>query len=106
MALIMKIIESMNYRQWQERNTQFFQALNRDKQKEARKKGYHNVGWERVKLSWNIVSKLSNNVTSLFDSKVKRGDLVGAIELSIIEAERGKRIAKNAINKLKKINKS
>ncbi|MEG3435676.1 hypothetical protein V0288_00965 [Pannus brasiliensis CCIBt3594] len=94
--------ENLNYREWQARNTRLFRSLDKVKQNRAREQGYYNVGWEKVKASWKILQSLSDKVVNLFDAKLDRGDLVGAIELSILELERGKTIAKNTLEELDK----
>jgi hypothetical protein len=98
----MKTTESMSYRQWQKRNTELFRSLDRKNQKKARQQGYYNVGWDKVKSSWTIVSELPPNVISLFEYKLNQGDIIGAIDLSIIQAERGKTIAQYAREELHK----
>lgn len=96
----MKLIEGMNYRQWQKRNTEHFSSLTKAQQKEARKQGYCNIGWDKVQNSWGIIYKLALNVTTLFEHKLHKGDIIGAIELSILEAEQVKHLARQAIASL------
>ena len=96
----MKLIDGLNYRQWQKRNTQKFNALISSQQKEARKQGYKNQGWQNVQKSWNILQSLSSNVVSMFEAKLDKGDLVGALELSILEGEESQTIATKAIKKI------
>lgn len=108
----MKKVEELNYRQWQKRNTNCFKSLPKSKQQEARQKGYYNVGWNKVKQSWKILVQLTlssspsldpdNKVFSLFEYKVNQKDLLGAINLSILEAEQAKKIAKQSLETLNK----
>jgi hypothetical protein len=106
----MKLIEGLNYRQWQKRNKEHFQSLSKAKQKELRKQGYCNIGWNRVKKSWKILvndhssydnlSENADNVISLFEHKLNQKDLQGAIQLSIMEADNAKKIAQQALQEL------
>jgi hypothetical protein len=98
----MKLIAGMNYRQWQKRNTEQFNSLTKSQQKEARQQGYCNIGWNKVQKSWRIIYKLAINVPTLFEYKLRKGDIIGAIELSILEAERTKRLARQALETLEK----
>lgn len=96
----MKLVEGMSYRQWQKRNTEHFNYLTKTQQKEARKQGYCNLGWDKVHNSWVVICKLANNVASFFEHKLRKGDVIGAIELSIFEAEQAKHLARQAIKTL------
>lgn len=98
----MKIIEGLNYRQWQKRNTEKFNSLTKEQKKDARSQGYYNVGWNNVQKSWNSLSKLTQSVVSLFEHKLNKGDITGAIKLSIMEADKGKNLAQYAIEQLNK----
>lgn len=92
----MKFIDSMNYRQWQKRNTKHFNSLTKIQQKEARNLGYCNIGWNKVKASWRIIYNFTGdtkNPTTLFEYKLRKGDIVGAMELSIFEAGQAKHLA-------------
>lgn len=89
-------IDSLSYRQWQKRNTDKFQQLNKARQKIARQQGYRNVGWQQVQQSWTILQELTQP-PSLFDAKLKKGDLEGAINQSILEAEQAQEIAKQGV---------
>lgn len=93
-------VDSMSYRQWQKRNTETFQQLTKTQQKNARQQGYHNVGWQQIQQSWKILQQFIEPL-SLFDAKLKKGDLVGAIGQSILEAEQAQAIAKQAVAELK-----
>jgi hypothetical protein len=93
----MKLVNSMNYRQWQRRNTEYFTSLTKLQQKEARNLGYCNVGWNKVQFSWQIIYRFTNTLPSLFEHKLRKGDIIGAIELSIFEAERAKHLAQQGI---------
>lgn len=97
----MKLIEAMNYREWQKRNTEHFNKLTKNQQKKARQQGYSNVGWQKVQKSWDIVLKI-DTPPSLFEYKLRNGDITGAINLSILEAERAKDLAQKTINSLNK----
>lgn len=44
-----------SYRQWQKRNTRYFNALSKVEQKQLRRQGYFNRGWDAVKASWELV---------------------------------------------------
>jgi hypothetical protein len=96
----MKLIEGRNYRQWQKRNKKYFNSLTKTQQQQARQQGYRNIGWERVQMSWQIISRFTNNVASLFEHKISKGDLVGAINLSLIEAEQAKELAQEWLKNL------
>ena len=97
----MKIIEGLNYREWQKRNTDSFSKLNRSQQKAVRDKGYRNLGWNYVQKSWHILRN-SFQELSVFDHKLNRGDLLGAVNHSILEAEQAKAVTsqlKDTVNK-------
>lgn len=96
----MKLIDGLNYRQWQKRNTQKFNALTLSQQKETRQQGYKNQGWQNVQNSWKIIQSLSSNLVSMFEAKLNKGDLVGALELSILEGEESQTIARKAIDEI------
>ena len=96
----MKFNGCMNYREWQRRNTKHFSSLTKLQQQKARNQGYYNMGWDKVKKSWVILGKFTDNITSLFEHKLSKGDIVGAIELSLIDAKNTKEIAKKAVSDL------
>lgn len=59
---IRKTLDGLNYKEAQRRNSTNFNYLSAEKKKEIRGKGYKNVGWKNVKLSWLILSDfLSKN---------------------------------------------
>lgn len=93
-------IDGMSYRQWQQRNTDTFQQLTKTQQKIARQRGYRNVGWQEVQQSWKVLQQLTEP-PSLFDAKLKKGDLIGALDQSILEAEQAQKIARQGIATLK-----
>jgi hypothetical protein len=95
----MSLINGMNYSQWQQRNTNYFNKLPKDKKQKARDRGYFNVGWEKVKKSWEILIGFTE-ILSLFENKIKKGDISGAINFSILEAEQAQKVAKDAIKNL------
>ncbi|MBE9116477.1 hypothetical protein IQ249_11255 [Lusitaniella coriacea LEGE 07157] len=96
----MKIVKGLKYRDWQKRNKEHFESLSSDKQKKARKQGYCNRGWKKVISSWKILCKAHKKISSLFDYKLSQGDLIGAIDLSILEADKAKETAKLALKEL------
>ncbi len=96
----MKIIENLTYRQWQKRNSSIFNQLTKSEQKELREKGYRNIGWNKVQQSWLILQELNPKVVSLFDHKLAKGDLLGAIDLVIIDSENTSKIAKQTLKTL------
>lgn len=93
-------IDGMSYRQWQRRNTEFFQHLTKAQQRTARQQGYHNVSWEKVRQSWKILQQLASP-PSLFDAKLKKGDLVGAVGQSILEADQALEMAEQSAANLR-----
>lgn len=93
-------IDGMSYRQWQKRNTETFRQLTKAQQQLAREQGYRNVGWQYVQQSWMILQELTQPL-SLFDAKLKKGDLSGAIHQSILVAEQAQETAQQSISKLK-----
>ena len=108
----MQLVEGLNYRQWQKRNTEGFKSLSKSQRKEARKQGYYNLGWNKIKTSWKIISRLvseksssangktKKKVVRIFEHKLNQGDLTGAINLSILEADDAKNFAQKAIKEL------
>lgn len=95
----MKIVDGLNYREWQKRNTEAFSKLERSQQKEVRSEGYRNVGWDSVQKSWEILKNFSKEI-SIFDHKLNKGDLLGAIKHSILESEQAKVVANEALRDL------
>ena len=104
----MKIIDGLKYREWQKRNSETFALLGKPQQIEARKLGYKNLGWDNVTKSWQILCKLKvqtetpPNVVGMFEHKLNQGDVVGAIALSLIEANRTQELARDTIDSLTK----
>lgn len=102
----MKFVDKLNYRDWQKRNTENFALLTKSQQKEARELGYHNLGWGKVIKSWEILCQLQSlppkntNVSSLFEYKLNRRDVVGAIDLSLIEVEQAKNLARETLKSI------
>lgn len=93
-------IDNMSYRQWQKRNTEAFKKLTKVQQKTVRDHGYRNIGWQKVQDSWKILQQLDKKPASLFDIKLKHGDLEGALDQSILVAEQAQKVAKDAIASL------
>ncbi|MGK7942293.1 MAG: hypothetical protein AB4062_19460 [Crocosphaera sp.] len=48
-------LDGLNYREAQKRNSEKFNSLSQIEQKQARQKGYKNLGWDNVRKSWNIM---------------------------------------------------
>ncbi|MGK7918662.1 MAG: hypothetical protein AB4080_01455 [Trichodesmium sp.] len=103
----MKIIQGLNYRQWQQRNTEKFKTLTVAEQKEARTKGFFNRGWEQVQKSWEIlisfVNIVNNNVVTMFDHKLNKGDIIGAINQSTYETEKLENIVEKEVDKMDRL---
>ena len=105
----MKLLEEINYRQWQKRNSELFHDLSLEQQRQARKKGYYNSGWGKVKSSWELLQDFKNNtykVVSLFEHELNKGNLVKAIDLAIIESEKAKKMSEEGKQELEKISKN
>jgi hypothetical protein len=96
----MKITDGMKYSEWQKRNTQIFKNLSIKQKQDVRKQGYFNVGWEKIKSSWEILSPFVE-APSFFDIKLKKGDFSGAIDQCILGAEQFHIISQAAIEELK-----
>ncbi|PZV27870.1 MAG: hypothetical protein DCF12_01900 [Snowella sp.] len=103
----MKNDDKMTYRDWQKRNTNKFSYLNNFQKKEIRNRGYKNIGWIQVKSSWEILCEYfsnqeenQDNSISMFDYKISQGDIIGAINLSILESDVAKKVAIEAQKKL------
>lgn len=94
-------INDMSYRQWQKRNTDAFQKLTKEQQAIARQNGYFNLRWQKVQHSWVILQRFTD-LPSLFDAKLKKDDLTGAVNQSILEADQAQKIAKQSILDLEK----
>ncbi|UJB69191.1 hypothetical protein HRE53_22835 [Acaryochloris sp. 'Moss Beach'] len=97
-------IDGLSYRQWQKRNTDTFKNLSKQNQKAIRDKGYYNVGWERVQKSWEILQViiLPSQPTTIFEVKLKRGDLVGAIDQSLLSAKQATQAAQEGRTRLRR----
>ncbi|NES05758.1 MAG: hypothetical protein F6K22_24870 [Okeania sp. SIO2F4] len=103
----MNIIQGLNYRQWQQRNTDKFKTLTLSQQKEARTKGFFNRGWEQVQKSWEIlmsfVNIVNNNVATIFEHKLNKGDLIGAINQSLHETEHIEEVVEQKVDKIDRL---
>lgn len=114
MAKKNKSVGNLSYREWQARNSLLFKECSRQQQQDLRQRGYRNVGWENVRKSWDILREYlqqsrqehgltvsdSRNVTSLFDRKLDRGHIAGAIDISLLEAEQAKQVVQEALTSL------
>lgn len=105
---VIAMLKEMNYRQLQNRNTVTFKNLTKPQQKEAKKQGYYNVGWEKVKSSWDILCVIPpppNPVVALFKRKIIKNDIPGAVGMIILESENIEKIAQEGLSKLDKLEK-
>jgi hypothetical protein len=105
----MKLLEGMNYRQWQKRNKEIYNSLAQEQQRQAKKRGFYNSGWEKVKKSWAILQDLQDNnskIVSLFDHELSKGNLIPAINIAILGSEQGKKIVEQGQRELEKIHKN
>ena len=98
----MKLVSELSYQQWQKRNSLAFNKLSKSRQKEIRKKGYFNRGWNQVKKSWHILRESNQKVVTIFDRKLAKGDLKGAINIAIMDSDNTSVTAQKAINNLEK----
>jgi hypothetical protein len=96
-----KLIEGMRYLEWQKRNQQGFENLTKIQKKEARNQGYYNRGWDKVLNSWKIICQI-NNIVTLFEYKLSKGDIIGAIGQSIAEANQAQILVRQSIDALEK----
>ena len=94
-------VDGLSYRQWQKRNTDTFQQLTKAQKQAARQQGYRNMGWQQAQQAWKVLQQLTKP-PSLFDAKLKKGDLAGAIDQSMLAAEQAQAIAKQGIASLKR----
>ncbi|MGD1805988.1 hypothetical protein ACP6PL_11190 [Dapis sp. BLCC M126] len=103
----MKIVQGLNYQQWQKRNKDKFKTLTVSQQKEARTKGFFNRGWEQVKQSWDIlmsfVNIVNNNLITMFEHKLNKGDLIGAINQSLYETEYIAEVVEQKVDKIDRL---
>ncbi|MFP4409998.1 hypothetical protein [Coleofasciculus sp.] len=95
----MKLVDGLSYRDWQKRNTEAFSKLDCSQGKKLRSKGYRNIGWDNVQKSWSLLQS-SFQELSLFEHKLRKGDLTGAINHSILEAEQAQEIASEALESI------
>lgn len=95
----MKVLDELNYRQWQKRNTEAFGKLSAKQKHDARQKGYSNTGWGKVENSWKIIKSFVKVIT-IFNAKLKQGNVSGAIDQCIFETEQAQEIAQQAIRDL------
>jgi GH24 family phage-related lysozyme (muramidase) len=92
-------INGMSYCQWQKRNSNTFKELSKKQQQEVRQHGYYNVSWEKVQHSWNVLQLLMTP-PSFFSAKLKKGDVSGAVDQSILAAEKAQKLAKQSLKNL------
>lgn len=105
----MNLLEKMNYRQWQKRNSEVFHGLSAEQQRQARKKGYYNSGWGKVKSSWELLQDFKNStykVVSLFEHELNKGNIVKAIDLTIIESQKAQKMSEDRKKELEKVSKN
>jgi FtsZ-binding cell division protein ZapB len=87
-------------------DSSLFHGLSLEQQRQARKKGYYNSGWGKVKSSWELLQDFKNNtykVVSLFEHELNKGNLVKAMDLAIIESEKAKKMSEEGKQELEKI---
>jgi hypothetical protein len=108
---IIKMFKEINYRQLQSRNTVTFKSFTKSQQKEARTQGYYNVGWEKVRSSWDILCVIQpplpddDHVVDLFEYKVTKNDISGAFGMIILELENMDNLAEEGLSMLDKLEK-
>lgn len=106
--------DGLNYKQAQKRNSIEFSKWNSTQQKQIRKEGYKNIGWEDVRKSWVIlqnfiaeIEEKKDNVVDLYSYKVAKGNMtaIDAIDAAILQTEvliaKGKALSKNLLSKLR-----
>ncbi len=91
----------LSYREWQSRNTKLFTSLSRQQRQALRDRGYHNISWEKVKSSWELLQKSIDTVTSIFDVHIQRGNIIDAINISLLEVDYFNKVAKTGLKELK-----
>ena len=94
-----KIVGGMNYRQWQQRNSAVFKELSRKQQKILKAQGYRNLGWDYVQKSWELLCP-PDKVIRLLDYKLSRGDIAGAVDISLLGIEDAKKLAKEIFDRV------
>jgi hypothetical protein len=105
------MFKEINYRQLKSRNTVTFKSFTKSQQKEARKQGYYNVGWEKVRSSWDILCVIQpplpddDHVVDLFEYKVTKNDISGAFGMIILESENMDNLAEEGLSMLDKLEK-
>lgn len=95
----MRIIDGLNYREWQKRNTQLFSRFSVEQKKDLRSKGYKNAGWLYVQRTWQLIRKLVEQ-PDFFQQRLDNSDLLGAIRHSILEADQAKKFAQKSLEKI------
>lgn len=55
-----RLLQGLNYRQAQKRNSDVFNSLSKKQRKKVREQGYRNIGWDNVIKSWNTLNVLNN----------------------------------------------
>ena len=71
-----RLLEGLNYRQAQKRNSEQFNSFNKKQQKEIRQQGYKNVGWDNVCKSWNILQIfISSQPLNFINFAIKKAEL-------------------------------
>jgi hypothetical protein len=53
-----QLLDGLTYRQAQKYNSEQFYALDKEKQQEARRRGYRNSGWNNVRRSRSILQEI------------------------------------------------
>ena len=91
--------DGMSYCQWQKRNSTIYKQLSQKQQQKARKQGYYNVGWEKVRRSWQILQDEAVPPT-IFAAKLRKGDVAGAVDQSILIAEKAQKLASQSLKSL------
>lgn len=71
-----KLLEGLNYRQAQKRNSEKFSSFSKVKQKEIRQKGYKNIGWNNVSQSWDILQNfMSDSTLNFVNFAIKKAEI-------------------------------
>jgi hypothetical protein len=81
-------IDQLSYRQWQHRNTEYFEKLSRKRQLHLRKIGYKNCGWDEIQHSWKLIKSIESvpDTYTLLDLRRKalmRDESLSSDELSV-----------------------
>jgi hypothetical protein len=84
-----RLVDHLTYRQWQHRNTEYFERLSKKRQLQLRKLGYKNCGWVEIQQTWKLIESIENTPDTHTLLNLRREALIRDESLSTDEYAEG-----------------